>query len=212
MVRTFMLPAGMLLAGLAASSVAVTAQTSSQATSSTAPVAYVYVGKSLHLAAYAVALDGRLTQLPGSPFPNIYLNHESVNKKYLFGENSDGKDIDTYSIASNGSVKQVADIDASKYAPSGDTCQTTGTSELDYTGSTLYNLSSTYNCNGDDTYIQSFRIESDGALQYLGRTPGVQSKTLTLSQLRSSPRTKATRRPLTLSRISTWLPPSTCRH
>ena len=183
MVRTFMLPAGMLLAGLAASSIAVTAQTSSQATSSTAPVAYVYVGKALHLAAYAVASNGKLTQLPGSPFPNIYLQHESVNKKYLFGEDDDGNDIDTYSVASNGSVKKVTSIDASKYAPSGSTCETAGTSQLDYTGSTLYNFSY-YNCNGDDTYIQSFKIESDGALQYLGRTPGVSSNMLVLSQLR----------------------------
>lgn len=173
----------MLLACLAACSIAATAQSSSQAASSTGPVAYVYVGKALHLAAYAVASNGKLTQLPGSPFPNIYLQHESVNKKYLFGGDDDGKHIDTYAIASNGSVKEVASIDATKYAPDGSTCETAGPSQLDYTGSTLYNFSS-YNCNGGDTYIQSFRIESDGGLQYLGRVTGAQTKTLTLSQLR----------------------------
>lgn len=173
----------MLLACLAACSLAATAQSSSQASSSTGPVAYVYVGKALHLAAYAVASNGNLTQLPGSPFPNIYLQHESVNKNYLFGGDDDGKHIDTYSIASNGSVKEVASIDATKYAPDGSTCETAGPSQLDYTGSTLYNFSY-YNCNGGDSYIQSFRIESGGGLQYLGRVTGAQTKTLTLSQLR----------------------------
>ena len=138
-------------------------------TSSTSPVARVYVTRPTHLDVFNVSSSGKLTPISGSPFSNISLSHLSINKKFLFGASDDGTHIITYSIASNGAPKQVAEIDAEKYCGD-ETCYTSctpvGPTQLDHTGVTLYN----YQSECDDTpWTQSFRINENGSLQFLNR-------------------------------------------
>jgi hypothetical protein len=135
---------------------------------SSAPVAYVYVSSYLsksatHIHGFAAALSGRLTPLPGSPFAAKVISM-AVNGKYLFGSDVNGLDVDTYSIASNGTLKEVASLNAQRYNRNG--CDGPGPLFLDHTGATLYNL---LNVNCFDNTYESLRIEkSSGDLQYLG--------------------------------------------
>jgi hypothetical protein len=132
------------------------------AAKTSSPVAYVYVARPTHLDGFAASSNGKLTAVPGSPFTNISLTHMSVTKKYLFGADSDGQDLDTFSIGSNGALKEVAQINAQNY--NSDNCGGQGVITLDYTGTTLYNI---VNFDCEDA-IQSFKINSNGELGYLG--------------------------------------------
>jgi hypothetical protein len=142
------------------------AQTSIDETSekaAAAPVALVYVARPTHIDGFAASSSGKLTAVPGSPFANIAVSHLSATKKYLFGSGDDGTNIYTFQIASNGSLKQVAVTDPHKYDP--ETCSGVGPIQIDKAGATLYNYDS--NCDSGNAYIQSFRIESNGELQFL---------------------------------------------
>jgi hypothetical protein len=141
-----------------------TDETSEKAAASASPVAYVYVARPTHIDGFAVSSSGKLTAVPGSPFSNIALGHLSVTKKYLFGSGDDGTNIYTFSIAANGSLKQVAVTDPHKYDPV--SCTGVGPIQLDHTGATLYNYAQ--NCDGGYAYYQAFKIESNGELQYVG--------------------------------------------
>jgi hypothetical protein len=135
------------------------AQTTDQPESSktSAPVAFVYVSSPSGIDAFAASSTGRLTPVPGSPFPGA-VNSMSVNKKYLFGAGVNGTNIYSFSIGSNGALKQVSEINAQKYI-SGGCLLGVGPLQIDYTGTTLYGI----NC-----VLQSFRIEDNGELQFLG--------------------------------------------
>jgi len=129
-----------------------------------APVAFVYVSRPTHVDAFAVSSSGKLTAVPGSPFPNISLSHMSVNKKFLFGASDDQKNIITYSIASNGALKKVGEIDTLLY-DNGEGCAGPLTL-IDHTGVTVYN----YQDSCDDTPVtQSYEIEANGELRFLSR-------------------------------------------
>ena len=141
-----------------------TAQTSENtAASSSSPVAFVYVSRPTHIDGFAASSDGKLTPLPGSPYPNISVYHMSVTKKFLFGASDDYAHIITYAISSNGALKEVSSVDAKEYSQPGSLC-CYDAQRLDATGTTLYN----YTRNGFVEVQQSFKIESDGALQFLG--------------------------------------------
>jgi hypothetical protein len=129
---------------------------------SSAAVAYVYVARPTHIDGFAAAANGKLTPVPGSPYANFALSHMSVNKKFLFGIGNNG-DIYSFSIASDGALKLVATTNALKLEKN---CSNgyAESSTIDYTGSTLY---LPVLCDGGN-YLQSYRIESDGYLQYLG--------------------------------------------
>jgi hypothetical protein len=140
------------------------AQTTDQpeATKTSSPVAFVYVSSPTGIDAFAASSTGRLTPVPGSPFPGA-VNSMSVNKKYLFGAGDNGIDIFTFSIGSNGALRQVGEINAQKYSDYCGEPQTDSFSlaplQIDYTGTTLY----------DQTCVlQSFKIEDNGELQFLG--------------------------------------------
>ncbi len=142
----------------------------SEKTASTTPVAYVYVTRPTHVDGFVVSSAGKLTPVPGSPFSNIALSHMSVTKKFLFGASDDDADIYTYSIASNGALKQVSVVNTHKYNPPDNDCFDVGPTILDTTGSTLYN--DDYNCDGDSQYLQSYKIEANGDLQFLANSGG----------------------------------------
>ncbi|MGB8733503.1 MAG: hypothetical protein WCC99_19790 [Candidatus Sulfotelmatobacter sp.] len=85
-----------LRTGPAFSQVAATQANSDVLATAGAPAAFVYVSSSssnndYEINAYATASDGRLTPVPGSPFPGN-VQYIAANKKYLFGTN--GIDID----------------------------------------------------------------------------------------------------------------------
>ena len=151
------------------------AQTMESPAANSSPVAYVYVSRPTHVGGFAASSSGKLTPVPGSPFAHIGLSHMSVTKKFLFGAGNNGGpdcsgpdpvcsfNIYTYSIGSNGSLKQVSVINPYKYSPN--ECYAVGPTQLDYTGTTLYN--DAFNCDGDDQYVQSFKIEANGDLQFV---------------------------------------------
>jgi hypothetical protein len=124
------------------------------------PVAFVYVSTPTGIDAFASASNGRLAAVPGSPFAGT-VNSMSVNRKYLFGAGVNATDITTFSIGSNGVLKQVSEINAQKYNP--DNCGGMGPLQIDYAGTTLYNQ---VNAPCQSGY-QSFHIEANGELQFL---------------------------------------------
>jgi len=54
---------------------------SEASTSSTAPVAYVYVARPTHIDGFAASSSGKLTPVPGSPFANTEVTDFSVTKE-----------------------------------------------------------------------------------------------------------------------------------
>lgn len=148
-----------------------TAQSTESSTSKTAsPVAYIYVSRPTHLDAFAASSSGKLTPVPGSPFSNIDLSHMSVTKKFLFGASDDNESIYSYSVASNGAVKEVSKINTHDFNPQDNNCFDVGPTQLDRTGTILYN--DDWNCDGDSQYIQSYKINSDGSLTFLANSGG----------------------------------------
>ena len=135
-----------------------------------APVAYVYVAgiKTAgvnQIYAYAAASTGKLTRISGSPFPGS-VQSMAVTGKHLFGAEVNGKDIDSFSIASDGALKQVQLTNAQKF--NGDNCGGPGPIFLDHSGATLYDLDIDGNICANNTY-QSFRIDKPtGDLIFLG--------------------------------------------
>lgn len=130
------------------------------------PVAYVYVTGPTHVSGFSAGANGDLKPVPGSPFANISLNSIAANGKYFFGVTTSGSDLDTFSIASNGSLKYERGTAISSY----DACQAWAYSPivLDHAGETLYLGATAGDECGDEQY-ESFHIESStGELQHLG--------------------------------------------
>lgn len=143
-------------------------QTSATTASSKSPVAYVYVSQSIPNAVNALAASsgGTLTLVNSVSTPQTLI-HLTVTKKYLFG--IDGKsNIYSYSIASNGALKAVATTAAGKYLSGFDPAYTQELLQTDETGSSLYAFLGN---SEQDFYLVSFKIESNGELEYLGKTP-----------------------------------------
>jgi hypothetical protein len=136
------------------------------AASSSSPVAFVYVSRPTHIDGFAVSSDGKLTPVPGSPFSGISVRHMSVTKKFLFGVGDDFQTIYSFSIASDGALKQVGSIDALKYAY-GNTGCCFGPLVIDYSRSTVYNLTTN---TKEGSFEETFKIESNGDLQFIGNT------------------------------------------
>lgn len=139
-----------------------TDQTSAKTAAANSPVAYVYVSRPTHVDGFAASSSGKLTAVPGSPFAGISVSHMSVTKKYLFGAGDDQQNIYTFSIAANGAIEEVAETNILNDAPD---AFGTGPIRLDGTGSTLYNY-----IIADDSFVQSFKVQEDGGLLFLGDT------------------------------------------
>jgi hypothetical protein len=116
-----------------ASAQAASSPTDSSAQSSSSPAAFIYLvsgppdGKN-QIYGYAAASDGALSAIPGTPFSTA-INDVVVNGKWLFA--TDGKNLDSFSIAANGSLKQV---DTLEVEPDGGLIHLF----LDHTGTSLY--------------------------------------------------------------------------
>ncbi len=166
------------LLGACASTVLASAQATTSPTEITDPtqaassrVAYVYVTSSPssgndQMNGYAVAANGSLTTIPGTPF-STPVSYIALNGVWLFG--TDGDNLYSFSIASNGSLKQV------------DTLQVvTGNGLvdlfLDHTGTSLYTDYFTEN----NEYMAYSIDNSNGKLTYIDNVmggPGIGSVT-----------------------------------
>lgn len=155
---------GITLPFVAAQSAPINASTAS-------PVAYVYVSSSpssgrYQINAYAAAANGALAQVSGSPF-SADVQYMALNGRWLFGTN--GINIDSFRIESDGTVQQVSTINAQHYNPydSGGP----GNLFLDHTGSNLYD-GDTYAYGTESNAYQSFSIDqTTGQLNFLAITP-----------------------------------------
>jgi hypothetical protein len=151
------------LVSACASTVLAPAQAASSPTdqsvqSSSSPVAYIYVvsgppdGKN-QLTGYTAASDGALSTIPGMPF-STPIRDIALNGAWLFA--TDGENLDSFSIAANGSLRQV---DTLEVEPKGGL----GALFLDHTGTSLY--SDYYTTNNEEL---AYSIDnSTGKLTYL---------------------------------------------
>jgi hypothetical protein len=145
------------------------ASTPLQSSSGNSPIAYIYVSRNVsnttyELNAYRAAPDGKLTPVVGSPF-SADVGQLAVSQKHIFGTN--GVDIDSFSIASNGAPQQVDAINAQQFN-TGD-CGGPTFLFLDRTGATVYDLDYYSDC-ANNAY-QFFSVgASTGDLSYLGVT------------------------------------------
>lgn len=139
-----------------------------------APVAYVYVDSipsvtTAHIYGFAVAPNGRLSPISGSPFA-APVENLALNGKWLFGtyldSNAQNGAIYSYSIAPNGSLKQAAitTVDPAFNFPD--------TLTLDHTGNSLY---TGFNAGAGQNGYEAFSInQRNGKLTPLnGFTTGV---------------------------------------
>ena len=138
-----------------------------QAPDGGSPVAFVYVSSSpsannYEIDAFAAVSSGRLTPVAGSPFA-ADVQAMTVNGKYLFGTN--GVDIRSFTVAPDGSLQQVASINAQQF--NGYNCGGPIKLFLDRSGTTLYDVDFYGNICANNTY-QSFGVNgSTGELTYL---------------------------------------------
>ena len=138
-----------------------------QVVPASSPVAFVYVstqqGSDYEVSGYSAASNGQLTAIAGSPFA-ANANYLALNSKYLFGSN--GIDIYSFSIASDGALTQVASVNAQNYNQN--ECGGPENLFVDRSGTTLYDPDFLGNICANNAY-QSFTIDnSTGALTYLG--------------------------------------------
>ncbi len=148
----------------------------SAATSSTSPVAFVYVatvnssGVGNQVVGFATAADGTLTAIPGSPWADK-LQWMAATQNYLFGSdfvpNGKIQYIFSYKIQSDGSLHYIGATDIQDKG-SGNVCNDGTFLTLDHTGSHLYQQVAFTQC-GSDTAYESWGVnKSTGLLDYLG--------------------------------------------
>jgi len=155
------------------------AQTPDNATDETkieaaaAPVAFVYVGNTNNtLNGFAVAANGRLTKVPGSPYKYTGFP-EAVNGKYLFGREPNGTIVDSFSMESNGALKLAASTNIAVDNPT--SCAANeGALKVDHSGETLYNVSWDA-CDDLSTTmrVETFNIDdANGEISYGSESDG----------------------------------------
>ena len=133
--------------------------------------AYIYVssrsdGREVGINAYRAASDGELSLVPGSPFPTdtTFSASLAANGAHLFLTN--GVDIHSYSIATDGSLQPGASIDAQGLNQSN--CGGPVVLFTDRTRATLYDLDIYSDC-ANNAY-QFFDARATGKLSYIGVT------------------------------------------
>jgi 6-phosphogluconolactonase (cycloisomerase 2 family) len=153
---------------------------SSAIAATAAPVAFVYVasnysGYNNQVKGYAVAANGQLTAIAGSPF---YANVSSmaVNGKYLLATgnaavSNNGKNVYSYLINANGSLSYKGATDVRN----GDSTYFASYITLDHTGASAY----VYGSDGTNSGFESYSVDkSTGLLHYLNSTLGTNNLTV----------------------------------
>ncbi len=113
--------------------------------------------------AYTVAANGGLTPVAGSPFQED-VTSLAADGNQLFAVNSDGFDVESYAIGSDGSLAHEATTPVSS---AGD-CNSLGPLWLDRSGSTLYALNYRGSGCANNTFESLAVNASTGALTDLG--------------------------------------------
>ena len=160
---------------------ALVAQTSplrTAATSTALPVARIYVThynlltapNTPEIVAYDADSSGRLTPVPGGPWPGIV---DGTTGTYLFANDFNQQNVMSYEVDSTGALRKVANYNLTNRAPAG--CENREAFQdftLDHTGATLYATGTGYTGEGDcitNVVTQSYKInKADGDLTYLG--------------------------------------------
>ncbi|MFP5276830.1 MAG: hypothetical protein ACLGPM_06925 [Acidobacteriota bacterium] len=146
---------------------------STTSTSSASNAAYVYVSStpqngSVHqIAAYTAAANGALTPVAGSPFQED-VTSLAADGSQLFAVNSDGYDVESYSIGSDGAL---AHETTTHVSTSGD-CNTLGQLFVDRSGANLYALNYRGSGCANNNYESLAVNSSTGALTDLGGSAG----------------------------------------
>jgi hypothetical protein len=117
---------------------------------------------------YAAAANGSLTALPGSPY-TADVTWMAANGKFLFGTNTNGVDINTYHIHSNGLLSLWTQADVANF--SSNDCGIPGAIVLDHTGQSLYELEYNGDCSNND-YRSLGVVRENGSLTNLGASLG----------------------------------------
>lgn len=154
-----------LVASLIATLAMVAAVAQTPTSANAAPVAYVFVSTASpnNLSTLAVSSTGSFTHVGTASSPTT-IYHLSVTKQFVFGID-DASNIYTYSIGSTGALKLVSTTNAGTYASGFSSAYSAAVTQLDETGSTLYTMVGT---SATNWYMESFKIESNGELQFLG--------------------------------------------
>jgi hypothetical protein len=135
--------------------------TSTNATTTSAPVAAVYIQGLDGVYVYDVSAAGKLTVVKGSPVW-VSGNMGGIRGSYLISEGTD--DLRTYKLESNGLPgAKVAEIDTQKY--SGSQCGTVDGGLLNHTGQ--YFAAALYG-GTSCAALQTYKIASDGQFTFLG--------------------------------------------
>lgn len=141
---------------------------SAQAASAKTTVAYVYVansagGSTTEISAFAADSMGRLKPVPGSPFME-QAGYMVVDGKYLMAVS--GSKINSFRIASNGSLKFAVATDYQRVQPD---CGFASQLIFDHTGQSLYLTESRADCSNNA--VTNWKVDwATGALDYLGLT------------------------------------------
>jgi len=129
-----------------------------------ATFAYIASNKSAsnnEIVAYQSDSNGQLTPVAGSPFA-VNAAYMTASGKYLF--TTDGTNIYTYAVASDGGIAQTSSIDANQSNPNH--CGSPISLFTDRMGSTLYDLDYVSDCANNQ--YGSFSIDSStGALTFI---------------------------------------------
>ncbi len=149
-------------------SMSITANFSSESASGggSQPATFVYVASnesanSNEIAAYQSDSNGQLTPVAGSPFA-VNAAYMTASGNYLF--TTDGTNIYSYTVASDGSIAQSSSINANQSNPN--RCGSPISLFTDRTGSTLYDLDYVSDCANNQ--YGSFSIDrSTGALTFI---------------------------------------------
>jgi hypothetical protein len=132
-------------------------------TTSTGPVAYVYVQTSKGVNLYDASAAGKLTLVPGSPFKTEGRMGGS-NGKYFISVGTDY--IHSYAVASNGAIgKQASEIDTQNYSGSECGNNTGSGAVLDHTGQNFYLMLINDHCMAQQTFDIT---KGSGALKFSG--------------------------------------------
>ncbi len=139
------------------------------------PVAYVYVSTNSNggsganqITGFVAGADGRLTPMKGSPYEGD-VTGMVLNGKYLFGFNKDAVyEIDSFAIASNGALKQVAATNGEGNDPAAGGCNASAAMLLDHTGQNLYAAANAGDTCGNTEYQSYTVVGATGKLDYTG--------------------------------------------
>ncbi len=126
--------------------------------------AYVYVGSTNgstdSITGFAVAADGSVQAIPGSPF-NLPSFSLIASGNHLFGD--DTQNIASYSVGSNGALSETSVVNGLSYIqdPGG---QYVSALNIDRTGRVLNSVDTCNSCNSE---VLPWMIGSDGQLSYM---------------------------------------------